>query len=229
MDLEESSASLRIWYLEFYLPLYSMDLLTLQSPPRPSLFLPALFSLTLYFFLLLLRPTVGLPSCSHHADRSAGHQRGFISHSETASSLMDGSAILFNSLPLPPFLFLSTVVFPLFLSLFDTYVYTLSLSLSLLTPLACTLLRLCTPAVLFPPSLSNHSMRDYTAAGYSRKIRGFNVHSYPRIHVRARYVFQNFPGIFSAVRWLPFPSPISGWTSEKIHSYVSRSDYMVDL
>lgn len=66
-----------------------------------------LFSLTLYSFPFFpaYRSGSAPPSYSHHADRSAGHQRGFISHSETASSLMDGSAILFNSpppLPRPP-------------------------------------------------------------------------------------------------------------------------------
>lgn len=61
-----------------------------------------LFSLTLYSFPFFpaYRSGSAPPSYSHHADRSAGHQRGFISHSETASSLMDGSAILFNSPPL---------------------------------------------------------------------------------------------------------------------------------
>lgn len=48
MDLEEVfSVSLRIRYLEFYLPLYSMDLLT-----PPSLSFCPLFSLTPYSFLL---------------------------------------------------------------------------------------------------------------------------------------------------------------------------------
>lgn len=126
-----------------------------------------LFSLTLYSFPFFpaYRSGSAPPSYSHHADRSAGHQRGFISHSETASSLMDGSAILFNSPPLrsptppsSPSLSLPTL----------TPLLACSRSLASLSPPPSLL-----PPVLFPPSLSNHSMRDYILRLDTRKIHEF--------------------------------------------------------
>lgn len=98
----------------------------ISSPLPLSLLLPAVLFNPLFLspFFPAYRSGSAPPSYSHHADRSAGHQRGFISHSETASSLMDGSAILFNSPPLrPP---------PLSLSL-PPYTYPLARLLSLLS------------------------------------------------------------------------------------------------
>lgn len=129
----------------------------ISSPLPLSLLLPAVLFNPLFLspFFPAYRSGSAPPSYSHHADRSAGHQRGFISHSETASSLMDGSAILFNSPPLrPPPLSLSS---SLHLPPCSPALASLSLSLSPPPPSSSSLL----PLVLFPPSLSNHSMRDY--------------------------------------------------------------------
>lgn len=127
----------------------------ISSPLPLSLLLPAVLFNPLFLspFFPAYRSGSAPPSYSHHADRSAGHQRGFISHSETASSLMDGSAILFNSPPLrppPPSLSLPTLTPLLACSRFSFF-------LSPPPPSSSSLL----PPVLFPPSLSNHSMRDY--------------------------------------------------------------------
>lgn len=154
MDLEESSASLRIWYLEFYLPLYSMDLLTLLPSLSPSITLSFSPSLSLFLPAVLFNP---LSFSFFSAWRSActltrTTQIALLGISEVLSriqrlhrpSWMDRQ----SSLTLRPLL-PSTVAFSFSFSLVcsslsNTYVYILSFSrsLPLLTPLACTFLRL---------------------------------------------------------------------------------------
>lgn len=152
MDLEEVfSVSLRIRYLEFYLPLYSMDLLT-----PPSLSFCPLFSLTPYSFLLsfprtgraLRRPLtrttrIALPGISEVLSRIQRLHR---------PSWMDRQSSLTLRLSAPPPLSLSlpTLTPLLACSRFSFF-------LSPPPPSSSSLL----PPVLFPPSLSNHSMRDY--------------------------------------------------------------------
>lgn len=154
MDLEEVfSVSLRIRYLEFYLPLYSMDLLT-----PPSLSFCPLFSLTPYSFLLsfprtgraLRRPLtrttrIALPGISEVLSRIQRLHR---------PSWMDRQSSLTLRLSAPPPLSLSS---SLHLPPCSPALASLSLSLSPPPPSSSSLL----PLVLFPPSLSNHSMRDY--------------------------------------------------------------------
>lgn len=154
MDLEEVfSVSLRIRYLEFYLPLYSMDLLT-----PPSLSFCPLFSLTPYSFLLsfprtgraLRRPLtrttrIALPGISEVLSRIQRLHR---------PSWMDRQSSLTLRLSAPPPLSLSS---SLHLPPCSPALASLSLSLSPPPPSSSSLL----PPVLFPPSLSNHSMRDY--------------------------------------------------------------------
>lgn len=141
----------------------------ISSPLPLSLLLPAVLFNPLFLspFFPAYRSGSAPPSYSHHADRSAGHQRGFISHSETASSLMDGSAILFNSPPLrPP---------PLSLSL-PPYTYPLArlLSLLFLSLSAAAVVVVSSPARSFSSeSIQPLDARLYTAAGYSRKIHEF--------------------------------------------------------
>lgn len=73
MDLGESSTSFRIHCLEFYFPRHSVAF-------SLSLLLSLSLSFALFFFLFSPH---GSPSRFHPADRFAGHQRGFIPHSET--------------------------------------------------------------------------------------------------------------------------------------------------
>lgn len=140
----------------------------ISSPLPLSLLLPAVLFNPLFLspFFPAYRSGSAPPSYSHHADRSAGHQRGFISHSETASSLMDGSAILFNSPPLrpPPSLSLSPYTYPL----------ARLLSLLFLSLSAAAVVVVSSPARSFSSeSIQPLDARLYTAAGYSRKIHEF--------------------------------------------------------
>lgn len=74
MDLGDSSTSFRIHCLEFYFPRHSVA--SPLSPPHPTL--PSLS-----FVRVILLPFFPSSSRCHPADRSAGHQRGFIPHSGT--------------------------------------------------------------------------------------------------------------------------------------------------
>lgn len=142
----------------------------ISSPLPLSLLLPAVLFNPLFLspFFPAYRSGSAPPSYSHHADRSAGHQRGFISHSETASSLMDGSAILFNSPPLRPPPSLSLFL-PTLTPLLACSRFSLSLSLS-----AAAVVVVSSPARSFSSeSIQPLDARLYTAAGYSRKIHEF--------------------------------------------------------
>lgn len=142
----------------------------ISSPLPLSLLLPAVLFNPLFLspFFPAYRSGSAPPSYSHHADRSAGHQRGFISHSETASSLMDGSAILFNFPPLRPPLSLSLFL-PTLTPLLACSRFSLSLSLS-----AAAVVVVSSPARSFSSeSIQPLDARLYTAAGYSRKIHEF--------------------------------------------------------
>lgn len=159
MDLEESSASLRIWYLEFYLPLYSMDLLTLLPSLSPSITLSFSPSLSLFLPAVLFNP---LSFSFFSAWRSActltrTTQIALLGISEVLSriqrlhrpSWMDRQ----SSLTLRPLL-PSTVAFSFSFSLVcsslsNTYVYILSFPLSLALP-TYTLSVYVSPSVLPP-------------------------------------------------------------------------------
>lgn len=167
MDLEEVfSVSLRIRYLEFYLPLYSMDLLT-----PPSLSFCPLFSLTPYSFLLsfprtgraLRRPLtrttrIALPGISEVLSRIQRLHR---------PSWMDRQSSLTLRLSAPSLslsLFLPTLTPLLACSRFS-----LSLSLS-----AAAVVVVSSPARSFSSeSIQPLDARLYTVAGYSRKIHEF--------------------------------------------------------
>lgn len=165
MDLEEVfSVSLRIRYLEFYLPLYSMDLLT-----PPSLSFCPLFSLTPYSFLLsfprtgraLRRPLtrttrIALPGISEVLSRIQRLHR---------PSWMDRQSSLTLRLSAPP----------LSLSL-PPYTYPLArlLSLLFLSLSAAAVVVVSSPARSFSSeSIQPLDARLYTVAGYSRKIHEF--------------------------------------------------------
>lgn len=168
MDLEEVfSVSLRIRYLEFYLPLYSMDLLT-----PPSLSFCPLFSLTPYSFLLsfprtgraLRRPLtrttrIALPGISEVLSRIQRLHR---------PSWMDRQSSLTLRLSAPLSLFLSLFL-PTLTPLLACSRFSLSLSLS-----AAAVVVVSSPACSFSSeSIQPLDARLYTAAGYSRKIHEF--------------------------------------------------------
>lgn len=88
MDLGESSTFFRIRCLEFYFPRHSVAFLPLSSSfsASPDLSFPLLslssLSTLFFFFFSFFSPRLPPPRFQA-ADRSAGHQRGFIPHSGT--------------------------------------------------------------------------------------------------------------------------------------------------
>lgn len=173
---KRSSASLRIRYLEFYLPLYSMD------PLPPPLFLPAVLFNPLFLSFLsrvpvgLCRPLtrttrIALPGISEVLSRIQRLHR---------PSWMDrqSSLTLRLSAPLPH---------PRSSFSLPPYTYPLGAPASLASSLL--------PPVLSPPESTIQPLdaRLYTAAGYSRKIHEFRRVARPRASEYSEYFLLLFP------------------------------------